>query len=160
MGSEVNACDMEKSAENYFRSMADEKHGQLTRGNCIPPTTNDSQAPYHPTFKIPAGPHPSNPNVVKAQQREPLLSDDQITDMSSTAYDYTQSWLAMDKARAFYEAKITSGELRVVKKVNVNDLKDAEFTEFSGVFQQCTCGATLTEPMNFCPGCGSEIVGG
>jgi len=58
------------------------------------------------------------------------------------------------------QAKITSGELRVVKKVNVNDLKDAEFTEFSGVFQQCTCGATLTEPMNFCPGCGSEIVGG
>ena len=148
----MNACDMEKSAENYFRSMADEKHGQLTRGNCIPPTTNDSQAPYHPTFKIPAGPHPSNPNVVKAQQREPLLSDDQITDMSSTAYDYTQSWLAMDKARAFYEAKITSGELRVVKKVK-------EVWAGNGHYKGCSdCGFHFPMKANFCPGCGAKII--
>ena len=143
---------MEKSAENYFRSMADEKHGQLTRGNCIPPTTNDSQAPYHPTFKIPAGPHPSNPNVVKAQQREPLLSDDQITDMSSTAYDYTQSWLAMDKARAFYEAKITSGELMVVKTTVMDDHAGPKCR---------SCGYVqdyMYVNMKFCPGCGAKII--
>ena len=56
--------------------------------------------------------------------------------------------------RDFYEAKITSGELRVVKKAKV----DASIPGFI----QCSCGVDVRtdewQKWNFCPGCGAKIV--
>lgn len=86
-----------------------------------------------------------------------MLSDDEITDVATTSYDYTLVWLAMDKARKWYEAKITSGELMVVKTAHNN----GSVSVFS-----CSLCACLVDgqgemcAFQFCPGCGAKIVEG
>ena len=127
----MNACDMEKSAEAYFRSMADEKHGQLTRGNCIPPTTNDPQAKYGD----------------KPEERKPLLSDDEFTDIIGSLG--SQSGHVV---RDWYESKITSGELMVVKTTVMDDHAGPKCR---------SCGYVqdyMYVNMKFCPGCGAVLI--
>ena len=83
-------------------------------------TTNDSQAEYgNGVIRCDAigckdGRLQSGAccSVCSGTGRKPLLSDEKITSMCQTAYDYTMAWLAMEKARKFYEAMITSGELK------------------------------------------------
>lgn len=53
------------------------------------------------------------------------------------------------------QAKITSGELRVVKKVKCRNIgKDEAWCEWL----KCPCGETTPLGSNFCPGCGAQIV--
>lgn len=95
--------------------------------------------------------------------REPLLSDDGILSMDRahrSDYEAGEPSSFEDgaqEARAWYENKITKGELMVVRTVRVSDLEDPSFNEISGAFRYCSCGAMLTEPFNFCPGCGAKI---
>lgn len=161
---------MEKSAEAYFRSMADDLDpypGNLKKHE-VKQTTNDPQAPYHPTFKIPAGPHPSNPNVVKAQQREPLLSDEAGWALCpwTTGRDSWEDPLRI--IRDFYEAKITSGELRVVRLMSGNGIPNMTPTDtWTDSPWLCDdCGTEWMQRQNdieverpsFCPGCGAKII--
>ena len=85
----------------------------------------------------------------KPTERAPMLSDEEFTDVIGDAG--SQSGLLV---RDFYEAKITSGELRVVKKAKV----DASIPGFI----QCSCGVDVRtdewQKWNFCPGCGAQIV--
>ena len=98
-------------------------------------TTNDEQAPY--------GERP---------KRDPLLSDEQIIGPSLTIP------LGAKFVSDFYEAKITSGELMVVKTCKfVTNNYDANI-DCDG------CGWSICyihvedNPMKFCPGCGAKII--
>lgn len=105
-------------------------------------TTNDPQAPY--------GEQP---------KREPLLSDEDIDGWIEEDGSTMCSLGMTDKeVRDFYEAKITSGELMVVKTCKfVTNNYDANI-DCDG------CGWSICyihvedNPMKFCPGCGAKII--
>lgn len=83
----------------------------------------------------------------------PLLSDEQLDKMFP---DDTYTEAAGDKVRDFYEAKIASGELRVVNKVQwfvgTSDHGDAEI--------KCNSCFNAVDPDDiFCRTCGGEIEG-
>lgn len=134
--------------------------------------TNDPQAPYghcsgctdphsEGTHQMGTIEHP----LPKEEQRAPLLSESQFNDLINaearkhnipshmlTAYD------GMGIAQEFYESKITSGELRVVKSVRLDENYyctgcrrcNARTDEYSGA---------LEDPYyKFCPGCGAKII--
>ena len=101
--------------------------------------TNDPKAPY-------------------GEKRDPMLSDVQALEVAYPHVEYGGDCSfygtdALFSIRDFYEAKITSGELRVVKKAKV----DASIPGFI----QCSCGVDVRtdewQKWNFCPGCGAEI---
>jgi len=89
----------------------------------------------------------------KPAERAPMLSDDEFTDVIGDAG--SQSGLLV---RDWYEAKITSGELRAVKK--------ATWILIGHGYAYCSvCPYWYTMDMdgppalhNFCPGCGAQIV--
>ena len=93
--------------------------------------------------------------------REPLLSDAAIeqevnpedpNNYSTREYYET---IGCKWVRDFYEAKITSGELRVVEEVKVT----RERIEAYGDWVICKCGGMAdAECANFCPGCGNKII--
>lgn len=97
----------------------------------------------------------------KPTERAPMLSDEEFTDVIGDAG--SQSGLLV---RDFYEAKITSGELRVVKKATneheTNGIKVRTFycsnchTHTERVFKYAPPGGPRT--VKFCPGCGAQIV--
>lgn len=83
----------------------------------------------------------------KPTERAPLLSDKDIY----WKYDRYGRMVA-NNVRDFYEAKITSGELRVVKKAN-------GFRPHPCAGLSCEhCHESLKLYPNFCPGCGTQIV--
>lgn len=94
-------------------------------------------------------------------KREPLLSDSE----KESLCDYVtgrDGWNEGAKAvRDFYEAKITSGELRVVKTFKFNPyFKDTEARTLCGRFDICPyCDhGMLHSTFNHCPGCGAKII--
>lgn len=100
--------------------------------------TNGPQAPYG-----------------KEEQRAPLLSDAfidrAIAEVEQGDYRIGLKF-GYKSGRDFYEAKITSGELMVVKKVTPD-------MPLSGVGKCPDCNKTIISPEdNFCPGCGAQIV--
>lgn len=104
----------------------------------------------------------------KEEKRTPMLSDEEI---ARHGYDPIGNELkdailqaGMRRSRVWYEAKITSGELRVVKTTkNCNSA--------TGWFTCLNCGATMANAyysypphhsehggrIDFCPGCGEPI---
>ncbi len=87
----------------------------------------------------------------KPTEREPLLSD---KEMEAQGMEYEGNLV-----RKWYESKITSGDLRVVKKVEV-----FQAPAFIGTFEGIGChGCGRSYPkidapsFNFCPVCGDEI---
>lgn len=97
------------------------------------------------------------------EERTPLLSDQKLNNMLDWSGDSTKR--QMENVRDFYEAKITRGELMVVKTTkNCNSA--------TGWFTCLNCGATMANAyysypphhsehggrIDFCPGCGAKIV--
>jgi hypothetical protein len=102
-------------------------------------------------------------------ERQPLLSDDdlwsdQFGRMSMNA-DGSGSWeQCASMVRDFYEAKITSGELRVVKGAAL--VRAAGGAHYTAPAHCSLCGIRTeyydedeqSSPIpNFCPGCGAKI---
>jgi Pyruvate/2-oxoacid:ferredoxin oxidoreductase delta subunit len=97
-------------------------------------------------------------------ERKPLLSDERINGIQDAACADPNDdieWRAAKNAacivRDIYEAKITSGELRVVEEVAL----DANFY-CSGCGQWCgedneMTGKTEDAGFDWCPGCGNKI---
>ena len=125
-------------------------------------TTNDEQAGYaaEPKGLIPS---PNLPgvsynaegipvnkdgkpiNIMDEPKRGPMLSDaaaslllDQKVEDDPTG----QSWLGLEIARDFYEAKIASGELMAM----------------NAICSDKWCGTRIAKGLTFCPGCGAQIV--
>lgn len=93
----------------------------------------------------------------KKAQRKPLLSDAQTTDMLMMEHHRRGGMNNLEATkfvRDFYEAKITSGELLVVKTAKSIDHRPEVFT--------CELCATSVKgeqvEVNFCPGCGAKII--
>lgn len=98
------------------------------------------------------------------EQRAPLLSDEGVEAIrSKVRKDYKSEWQNGYYVRDWYEAKITSGELMVVKTVSRSQFVDAsqrylrhEFCQGPGdgwvSKREFNKGAT-----SFCPGCGARI---
>lgn len=110
--------------------------------------TNDPAVPY---------------GTPKEKKREPLLSEDTMFGWFGKSHlqsDGERTFLGnftmvqgAAKAREFYEAKITSGELRVVKKAHGTKLPPHD------LMWGCEhCVRQWTAFDNFCPGCGAQIV--
>ena len=84
--------------------------------------------------------------------RTPMLNDGLVSDSAHP------SIMSAEEVRDFYEAKITSGELMVVKTCKfVTNNYDANI-DCDG------CGWSICyihvedNPMKFCPGCGAKII--
>jgi rubrerythrin len=102
--------------------------------------------------------------------REPLLSDAAIEqevnpeDPNNLANHEYYETIGAKWVRDFYEAKITSGELRVVENVKV--VRYGHKTEFTNgePFDSCSgceypiAADSFKYPNNYCPGCGAKIV--
>ena len=96
----------------------------------------------------------------KPTERAPLLSDEALMDIVIDKYGGTDSYTqdrcfaVAEAVRDLFNAKITSGELRVVKKAKV----DASIPGFI----KCSCGVDVRTDewieWNYCPGCGAQIV--
>lgn len=90
-------------------------------------------------------------------ERKPLLSDEELHRIglhdSPRGGNQLATYKRVEVVRAFYEAKITSGELRVVETAILSDLEST---------RRCACGywgnRTVWGIWNFCPGCGAKIV--
>lgn len=97
-------------------------------------------------------------NEVKPTERAPLLSDADIAKYANTFQDGIACAATGVWVRGQYEAKITSGELMVVKK--------ATWILIGHGYAYCSvCPYWYTMDMdgppalhNFCPGCGAQIV--
>ena len=102
-------------------------------------------------------------------KREPMLSDEQIEKLAFLTPPKENIYRFGSAAiRDFYEAKITSGELRVVKTAK-NDAADAPVSFFcsdcgtgngTGGGRTSKTGFPYRTPFAFCPGCGAKIVEG
>lgn len=153
----MNACDMEGHAENYFRSM----------------DTNDPRAPY---------------GEPKAEQRAPLLSIKKaigghwiVDAMHLVGYNwYAAEADDVNRAEATaefvnkciaatIEAKITRGELMVVKTVRMALPFHGEHYGWTWDCLGCGFSCKLnpfsksasrkkSTAVNFCPGCGAKII--
>ena len=154
--------------------------------------TNDPQAPYghctgctdprsEGTHQMGTIEHPlgsEEPGLMATFQptgRAPLLSDDEFKELLGDDWiaakgDRAES--AGKKIRDFYEAKITSGELMVMKRVNLGTavVFDDPVTNNHGAIvaydaHMPCCGHTIVQSemqsmdrWDFCPGCGAQIV--
>ena len=110
--------------------------------------TNDEQAPYGRADEFLIGP------LYKPTDRAPMLSDAQTTDMLMMEHHRRGGMNNLEATRFirdFYEAKITSGELRAVKKVRFAN----GVCEECGIVEQVMVDCVLS---NCCPGCGAEII--
>ena len=93
----------------------------------------------------------------KPTERAPMLSDMAMASVRDTWCDNGQTHplkrsMSPLEVRDFYEAKITSEELRVVKKAK-------EVWAGNGHYKGCSgCGFHFPMKANFCPGCGAQIV--
>lgn len=122
--------------------------------------TNDPQAPYGD----------------KTAEREPMLSDEEISREKPLLImikleggtidpaDVVMMPMNQFQVRDFYESKITSGELRVVKKARI--LSDAGYDEWYQPPNVCSdCGFTWMCPgddegrptSKLCPNCGADL---
>ena len=95
-------------------------------------------------------------------ERAPLLSDSYRD--SAVPFKRQETAAAFvrgaDFARYFYESKITSGELRVVKKVATITIGWRAFCDYCGTCVD-PCPDFANRPANpLCPGCGAQIVKG
>ena len=89
-----------------------------------------------------------------SEQRAPLLSDEDINaieqPLAGTEHERISARWGMRTARDFYEAKITSGELIVVKTI--------EWDEFGNKCKGCGFGNDGNYiGTKYCPGCGAKI---
>ena len=127
--------------------------------------TNDPQAPYGKNREAFGKIMDDALAKAEATERAPLLSDDDLLSMIPTRFDAVQpkpngmSMQGCKAVRDFYEAKITSGELRVVKAAEIAWWS----VDKQGVHHgRCGCGHMIDwNPIlswNFCPGCGAQIV--
>lgn len=97
--------------------------------------------------KIGATPFPDG-MIEVVVEREPLMSDEEMRKMGAGNEAY--AWDCAECVRDFYEAKITSGELRVVKEVRWRK-RPIGCEE---------CGhpwSMLLSMSKYCPGCGNKI---
>ena len=103
--------------------------------------TNDPQAPY-------------------GEKRDPMLSDLQALEVACPHVEYGGycSFYGTDalfSIRDFYEAKITSGELRVVK--TCHHIRVELGAGVSTLCSSCKEDRYWDVHMKYCPGCGAEI---
>ena len=83
------------------------------------------------------------------EQRAPMLSDERMDWIDERFWGHA-AWV-----RDFYEAKIASGELRVVNKVRGETKGNSE-----GSWLHCSgCNEVWsTNAYRHCPGCGAKII--
>jgi len=121
--------------------------------------TNDQQAPYG--VKIIS----TDPNTVqvncgpmdKPTERAPLLSEVEVERMLDK-HDFRDEMDAMKELWRFYESKITSGELRVVKKAYVVMPKTTKDFAYCSACKEPVDVANRIPP--FFHTCGAQIVEG
>ena len=93
-----------------------------------------------------------------SEEREPILSDQELTAITKrypeVNGDTSTSYDAGDEIRDWYEAKITSGELMVVRTVTGQTKGNHE-----GMWLHCSgCNEVWsTNAYAHCPGCGAKI---
>ena len=104
--------------------------------------TNDPKAPY-------------------GEKRDPMLSDLQALEVAYPHVEYGGDCSfygtdALFSIRDFYEAKITSGELRVVKTIPRSEARDHVLNCHEDMASAMDTG--FANYILFCPGCGAQIV--
>lgn len=99
----------------------------------LPPKTNDEQAKYG-----------------MEEQRAPLLSDEDLD--SITVHDGGLAWESAKEVRDFYEAKITSGELRELKTASRVPTEKRSEGECSN------CGGSVWPEYKCCPRCTATLL--
>ena len=147
-----------------FHNPIDHDYPRGTLIHVHPMNTNDPQAPYGKEEEALAnsiGVNERGP-FIKPTGRAPMLSDEAIAVRllyGPLVRDTSEAWtIGSRQVRDFYEAKITSGELMVVKK--------ATWILIGHGYAYCSvCPYWYTMDMdgppalhNFCPGCGAQIV--
>lgn len=126
-------------------------------------TTNDERPPYGPIQYVDVSHndivYPEDALMNKPTDRAPLYSNADLIEFTKDLPSAERFTAFM--VRAFYESKITSGELRVVKKV-VRILEHMESNEMGAEWPIYThegnCYPYFDEDAKFCPGCGAQIV--
>lgn len=101
-----------------------------------------------------------NTNDPQQPKAEPLFSDERMA--QSISADGGDGWPIAHEIRNFYEAKIVSGELMVVKKTFPHlDYKEVGPTFICSECDENLCPYGIGDHRNkflFCPGCGSKII--
>ena len=137
-------------------------------------TTNDEQAKYGDQPKIIGAPVDQKTvgemkeemieaidrlsEQVKPKEREPMLSDADVERIiPQEEYVAYEEWTWMVHGGKFirdhYESLITTGKLRVVVEVDVDNV-----STYPGDFRCSACdGWTRSVLLNYCPGCGNKI---
>jgi hypothetical protein len=131
-----------KAAEamEWWRDSAKARLGGQTKGY----TVNHEDEPGIEGMRVPIT---FNTKDMEQTKREPMLSDEA---MEALRHDY-ESWSDMMDVRAWYESKITSGELVVVKQV--------EWDHSGNKCKSCNWGNDgIYQGTNYCGGCGGKIV--
>lgn len=111
----------------------------------------DPKEEQRPCEQILPDPEEFRRTTTNEEQRAPLYTDDDLTAMATPCHDYSVAWLSGEKVRNFYEAKITSGELMVVKTIKHN-VSSANIGECD------LCHKFYGGSDYFCPGCGAKII--
>ena len=96
-------------------------------------------------------PTDDGPSLRKEEQRAPVVSDAEMTALANPSHDYALEWLAMEKLRDVYEAKITNGELRVVKRSDLKDDGSLDCEDPKCLYTGQAYG------FKFCPECGGKV---
>ena len=112
--------------------------------------TSDPQAPYGKNREAFGKIMDDALAKAEATERALLLSDGQMNDLIGGWGD--GGW----KVRDFYESKITSGELRVVKTIPRSEARDHVLNCHEDMASAMDTG--FANYILFCPGCGAQIV--
>ena len=139
--------------------MSDTNDPQAPYGHCTGCTDPRSEGTHQMgTIEHPLGSEePGLMATFQPTERAPLLSDDDLLSMIPTRLDAVQpkpngmSMQGCKAVRDFYESKITSGELRVVKTTRNSH-------ENGWGCEQCDRFLGSEVDYNLCPGCGAQIV--
>lgn len=92
---------------------------------------------------------------METTERAPMLSDEEM-DATLDYYDgETEFVYSRREIRDFYESKITSGELRVVKTIPRSEAKDHVLECHDDMGTAMDTG--FAHYILFCPGCGAKI---
>ena len=146
MGDPCEATNYASMVRDFYEAKIN--NGELMRGEDKP----TERAPYGCVRKDLVIPTEATGEI--PEERAPLLSDEDVDGLWDRFGRCVDDKVGMRciEVRDFYEAKITSGELRVVRTVSRDQWSTGDCCDDS------SGGATEWHGYpNFCPGCGAQI---